>query len=54
MTTVPADMTLPTVSEALISGVRSGRLALSTGVGTVTMKTLQGARSEAVEVNWRP
>ena len=37
---------LPTVSEALISGVRSGRLCSSMGVGTVTMKTLQAEVSE--------
>ena len=45
MTTDPVFMTLPTVSLALTSGVRSGRFALSIGVGTVTMKTPQSAIS---------
>jgi hypothetical protein len=48
MTTAPRGMTSATVSEALTSGERSGRLAPSIGV-TVTMKTLQAARSDAVE-----
>ena len=37
--------TLPTVSEARISGVRLGRLWASIGVGTVTMKIVQSAKS---------
>ncbi len=37
--------TLPTVSLARISGVRSGRLYSSIGVGTVTMNTRQRFRS---------
>ena len=40
-TTSPFFSTLPTVSLARSSGVRSGRLYSSIGVGTVTMKTWQ-------------
>src|SRR6185437_8048739 len=47
ITTPPRPMTLPTVRLAASSGLRSGRLARSIGVGTVTMKTLQLRRSLA-------
>ena len=40
MTMSPFLITFPTVSLAFTSGVRSGRLFLSTGVGTVMMYTL--------------
>ncbi|MNT54806.1 hypothetical protein D3C72_1919940 [compost metagenome] len=51
MTIAPFDMTLPTVSLALTSGVRSGRFASSIGVGTVTIKTAQSRKSSACDVN---
>ncbi len=37
--------TFPTVSVAFSTGVRSGRLYLSIGVGTVTMNTVHGRMS---------
>ena len=44
MTTAPPGIIEPIISDALISGERSGRLALSIGVGTVTIKTRQSRR----------
>ena len=40
-------MPRPMLALALISGVRSGCMASSTGVGTVTIKMRQAARSAA-------